>query len=110
MGEGGLADGVAPDLHALGVADELRRGVERHGKALARQDGGGEARGGRLAVGAGYLDAVIAEVGVAQLGKHVLDGLQHGADAKAQRRVELLQCLVIREVRDLEGNPVHLSS
>ena len=36
VGEGGLRDRTAPDLHSLGVAHELRGGVERDGEPLPR--------------------------------------------------------------------------
>ena len=80
--------------------------VSRKDVALGTQDGRRIARGRRLAVGAGNLQRLEAEVGVAQLGQHVLDRLEHGADAKAQRRVQAVQRLVIRPGRNLKGKCV----
>ena len=43
--EGFLGDGVACHLHALGVAHQLGRGVERRAKPLATQNSRRKARG-----------------------------------------------------------------
>ena len=107
MREGLLGDGRAADLHALGVAHELRRRVERRGEALPRQDGGREAARGRLSVGAGDLHALEREVGVAELGEHVLHGLEQGLDPEAQRPVQDVERLVVRNLRNLERQLVH---
>ena len=101
-----LADGPSVDLHALGVAHQLGAGVERRTVALPHEDGGSEARGRRLAIGARHLDAVEGEVGVTQLGEHVLDRLEHGADAKPENVVQDVEGLLVGDLGDGDGHRV----
>ena len=105
--EVGGRDGLAADLQTLVVVHEVGARVEGHALALARQDRGGEARGRGLAVGAGDLDAVIAEVGVAAGGEHVLDGLEQGLDAEAKGLVQRRDGVVEGRLLNVEGKVVH---
>ena len=60
----------------------------------------------KVSMRARNLDAVEGEVGVAQLGEHVLDRLKHGADAEPQDLMQDVQRLLVGELGDVEGHRV----
>ena len=107
VGEGLLGDRRARYLHALRVAHELGRGVERRAQPLAGQDGGRVAGGRRLAVGPGDLHALEGKVRVAELREHVLHGLEQRLDAKPERPAHDGERLVVRNLRNLKRQLIH---
>ena len=82
MSKGFLRNRYAVDLHALGIADELRRCVQSGLEALSLEQGRRIPGGRRFAVGACNLNTLEAKVRVAQLFEHVFYTLQQGLDAK----------------------------
>ena len=82
MSKGNLRDRCAVDLHALGIADELRRCVQSGLETLSLEQGCRIPGGRRFAVSACNLDALKAEVRIAQLFEHVFHALQQGLDTK----------------------------
>ena len=75
MSKSRLRDGRAIDLHALGIADELRRCVQSGLETLSLEQGCSVSGGRRFAVGTCNLDTLKAEIRVAQLFEHVFHAL-----------------------------------
>ena len=82
MSKGSLRDGRAIDLHALGIADELRRCVQSGLETLSLEQSCSVSRGRRFAVSTCNLDALKAEIRIAQLFEHVFHALQQGLNTK----------------------------
>ena len=82
MSKGCLRDGRAIDLHTLGIADELGRRVKGGLETLSLEQGCSVSGGRRFAVGTCNLDALKAEIRVAQLFEHIFYALQQGLNTK----------------------------
>ena len=82
MSKGSLRDGRAIDLHALGIADELRRRIESGLETFSLEQSCSVSGRRRFAVGACNLNTLEAKVRVAQLFEHILHALQQGLNTK----------------------------
>ena len=71
-----VRDGSAINLHTLGVADELRRGIERTTQALAAKNRCGKAGRRGLAIGSRNLNAIKVCIRSLKLIEHLNDRLQ----------------------------------
>ena len=70
-GKGLVAHNASIDLHALGIAHQLRRRIQRGLEPLAAKNGSRKTRSRSLAIGAGNLDAIEILVRTPQLIKHI---------------------------------------
>ena len=70
-GKGLVAHNAPIDLHALGIANKLRRRIQRGFKPLAAKDSSRKTRGRSLAISTGNLNAVEKFVRTPQLIKHI---------------------------------------
>ena len=66
-----IAHNAPIDLHALGIAHQLRRRIQRGLEPLAPKDGSRKTRGRSLAIGTGNLNAIEIFVGTSQLIEHI---------------------------------------
>ena len=82
MRKGFLRDGCAVNLHTLGIADEFGRCVQSGLETLSLEQGCSVSGGRRFTVGACNLNALEAEVRIAQLFEHVFHALQQGLNTK----------------------------
>ena len=66
-----IAHNTPIDLHALGIAHQLRRRIQRGLEPLAAKNGGRKTRGRSLAIGTGNLNAIKVLVRTPQLIEHI---------------------------------------
>ena len=71
-----IAHNAPIDLHALGIAHQLRRRIQRGLKPLAAKNGGRKTRGRSLAIGTGNLNAIEILVRTPQLLEHIDNRLE----------------------------------
>ena len=70
-GKGFIAHNAPINLHALGIAHQLRRRIQRGLEPLAAKDGSRKTRGRSLAIGTGNLNAIEILVRTPQLIEHI---------------------------------------
>ena len=75
-GKGLIAHDAPVDLHALGIANKLRRRIQRGLEPLAAKDSSRKTRGRSLAIGTGNLNAIEILVRTPKLIEHIDDRLK----------------------------------